>query len=72
MPKADYERTGWQHKSAPVQTEKFETVFSKKQKEIDIGTGKEYKRLPLPALPLPESNDGRQPKPSNVLVGEAD
>jgi|EP01043_Picozoa_sp_COSAG02_P039900 hypothetical protein len=48
--KEDYERTGWQHRSAPVQTSKFETVFSKKQKEIDIGTGEEYKRLPLPAI----------------------
>jgi hypothetical protein len=48
--KVDYERTGWQHKSAPIQNDKFETVFSKKKKEIDIGTGEEYKRLPLPAI----------------------
>eukprot|EP01044_Picomonas_judraskeda_P009400 COSAG03_NODE_1143_length_4734_cov_3.483711_1_plen_529_part_00 len=50
LSKADYERTGWQHRSAPVQTSKFETVFSKKQKELDIGTGEEYKRLPLPSI----------------------
>ena len=40
----------WQHRSAPVQTTKFETVFGKKQKHLDIGNGQEFQRLPLPAI----------------------
>ena len=48
--KDDYQRTGWQHKGPPVQNSQFETVYSRKKKEYDIGTGEEYKRLPLPAI----------------------